>query len=244
MMEIQNQEIQVKEFNGQRVVTLKDIDLVHERPSGTASRNFKSNRQHFIEGEDFYIVHLKDEIRPLGFQIPNRGLTLITESGYLMLVKSFTDDLAWAVQRQLVNCYFRVKEEQETVEVSLEEALTKKDLIKIADCISRTSNEGLPLLKIILNKLAPGEFENVQNVKVVISNEKQPNEVMEVEAILPPNFPQLLLIAIKGNGLSQNQFAKELGVGKATISNYVNGVSKPSMEIVSKISSILNVDFF
>lgn len=35
----------------------------------------------------------------------------MTESGYLMLVKSFTDDLAWEVQRQLVKCYFSVKEE-------------------------------------------------------------------------------------------------------------------------------------
>ena len=35
---------------------------------------------------------------------------LITEQGYLMLVKSFTDDLAWKVQRELVNGYFRVRE--------------------------------------------------------------------------------------------------------------------------------------
>lgn len=41
-------------------------------------------------------------------------ITLITESGYLMLVKSFTDDLAWQVQRQLVNTYFRVSEETNT----------------------------------------------------------------------------------------------------------------------------------
>lgn len=38
------------------------------------------------------------------------SLTLITESGYLMLVKSFTDDLSWQIQRQLVKLYFRVKE--------------------------------------------------------------------------------------------------------------------------------------
>ncbi len=33
---------------------------------------------------------------------PNNLVTLITETGYLMLVKSFTDDLAWKVQRELV----------------------------------------------------------------------------------------------------------------------------------------------
>lgn len=34
----------------------------------------------------------------------------MTESGYLMLAKSFTDDLAWQVQRELVNFYFRAKD--------------------------------------------------------------------------------------------------------------------------------------
>ena len=33
-------------------------------------------------------------------------VTLLTKMGYLMLVKSFTDDLAWMVQRQLVKSYF------------------------------------------------------------------------------------------------------------------------------------------
>ena len=97
----------VKEHNGQRVVTLKEIDEVHQRPEGTAKRNFSENRERFIEGTDYFNITAsqKDEFRTL--EIPNRGLTLITESGYLMLVKSFTDDLAWEVQRQLVNTYFR-----------------------------------------------------------------------------------------------------------------------------------------
>ena len=43
---------------------------------------------------------------------PNLKTYLFTESGYLMIVKVFTDELAWNVQRQLVNAYFRVKEEQ------------------------------------------------------------------------------------------------------------------------------------
>lgn len=102
----------VREYNGQRVITFKDIDTVHQRPKGTASRNFKTNRKHFIEGVDYFIVKpseiQKDEFRLL--EIPNRGLTLVTESGYLMIVKSFTDDLSWNVQRQLVTAYFKAKE--------------------------------------------------------------------------------------------------------------------------------------
>jgi len=108
---VNNQEVAVKVWNDQRVVTFKDIDLVHQRPEGTASRNFRGNRQRFIKGEDFFKISQPDEIRRLGIVRPQGGtpsdVTLITESGYLMLVKSFTDDLAWEVQRQLVNNYFK-----------------------------------------------------------------------------------------------------------------------------------------
>ncbi len=36
-------------------------------------------------------------------------MTFLTRTGYLMLVKSFNDDLAWKIQRQLVNRYFETK---------------------------------------------------------------------------------------------------------------------------------------
>ena len=107
----------IKEWGVDRVVTFKDIDKAHERPDGTASRNFVNNRQYFIEGIDFFIIKKSDfqnnEIRCLGVgeeNVPNRGLTLITESGYLMIAKSFTDKKSWHVQRQLVNSYFKLKE--------------------------------------------------------------------------------------------------------------------------------------
>lgn len=106
---IVEQPLEVKEWNGQRVITFKDIDRVHQRPDGTAKRNFQMNKKHFIENVDFFnaktTVDKKNEIRT--FNIPIRGLTLLTESGYLMLAKSLTDDLAWDVQRALVNNYFR-----------------------------------------------------------------------------------------------------------------------------------------
>ena len=105
---IGNVNVVIKEYQGQRVVTLKDIDTVHQRPDGTARRNFNTNKQHFIEGVDYFKIQ-PNEIRTVGLASPNGG-TVVTESGYLMLVKSFTDDLSWDVQRELVNTYFRVKE--------------------------------------------------------------------------------------------------------------------------------------
>ena len=112
-VKINNINLSVKEYKGQRVVTFKDIDMVHKRPEGTARRNFNSNKKRFAKGEDYFLVS-SDEIRTSRlFPISDNDYmdkVLITESGYLMLVKSFTDDLAWKVQRELVHSYFRVKE--------------------------------------------------------------------------------------------------------------------------------------
>lgn len=117
VIKINDDELDVKEINGQRVVTLRDIDRLHKRPKGTASRNFCQNRQRFIENEDYFIIDITEgEIRTRLGVAKNAGreLTLITESGYLILVKSLTDDLAWDVQRKLLNTYFKAKEFSQT----------------------------------------------------------------------------------------------------------------------------------
>lgn len=114
LIKVGNENVSLKEFNGQRVVTFKDIDNVHERPDGTARKRFNDNKKRFVEGEDFYILSQPSEMRTLGLERPQGGfpekVILITESGYLMLVKSFTDDLAWSVQKELVKSYFKKTE--------------------------------------------------------------------------------------------------------------------------------------
>lgn len=109
------------EYRGQRVLTLAQIDKVHQRPKNTARRAFNANRHRFTEGEDFFqttpselrehIVRSTSEIpRDKSAPIQGRAVTLMTESGYLLLVKSFQDDLSWQLQKQLVKVYFRYRE--------------------------------------------------------------------------------------------------------------------------------------
>lgn len=118
VMTVENTEMQIREYNGQRVVTFKDIDRVHQRKSGTAKASFRRNKKYFQDGLD-YIVLTKDNVN--GTQstignIPPRGITLLTETGYLMIVKTFTDDLSWSVQRQLVNNYFEKRVVKNAIE--------------------------------------------------------------------------------------------------------------------------------
>ena len=163
IMKINNIDLSVKEFKKLRVVTFKDIDMLHERVEGTAGRNFRENKIHFVENEDFFFIKPADvgnnEIRRS--EINNKGTYLITESGYLMLVKSLQDDLAWKVQRELVNNYFRVKEIVQARPLTTEEMLelqfkyakeVKKEVQQVRNELEETNNkfdnfvEDLPLI--------------------------------------------------------------------------------------------------
>ena len=133
---INSTDISVKEYKGKRVVTFKEIDQCHGRPDGTARKRFNDNKAHFIEGVDYFKTKCS-EVRPFfgqtlpnGFN-PNGDIVLLTESGYLMLVKSFTDDLAWDVQRQLVNSYFKVEKSKadDTLKIQIQQERSRAMLI-------------------------------------------------------------------------------------------------------------------
>lgn len=121
LVNVEGTELAVREYDGQMVVTFDDIDLVHKRPSGTARKAFNRNKRHFINGVDYIVLEKESsnvhrvDIRNI--DIPNRGITVFTESGYLMLVKPFKDDLSWDVQRALVNGYFSSKNQQQTTAI-------------------------------------------------------------------------------------------------------------------------------
>lgn len=165
IIKINNTDLSVKELKGQRVVTFKDIDMLHERVEGTAKRNFNENKKHLIQNVDYFLIK-GEELRELkqstNFVLSNaKEITLITESGYLMLVKSLQDDLAWKVQRELVNNYFRVKEIVQTKVLSTEEMLelqfkyakeVKEEVQEVRNELEETNNkfdnfiEDLPLI--------------------------------------------------------------------------------------------------
>jgi len=153
-----------RKYSGQRVLTFKDIDTVHQRPDGTAGRNFRENRKHFIENVDCFKV-CASEIRThkiIDLSVKaHEDITLVTETGYLMIVKSFTDDLAWAVQRQLVNAYFRSREQAQA-------ELSPKEKIRVADILLKTAKlDGIS--KSVRSQIA-GEIMEMLTGREIFSN--------------------------------------------------------------------------
>ncbi len=168
---IQNQDLAIKEYNGQRVVTFADIERVHTRKAGTAKKNFLNNKDKFIIGTDYFVISKKDvgeKFSPTyGFDKKAPQGILLTESGYLMIVKSFTDDLSWRVQRELVNSYFKVKQSglikqadelrQKNVQIREQNARirTAQLLYKIAD---KTDTDYKQVLHARITALLTGEY--------------------------------------------------------------------------------------
>ena len=103
IMQRTGHDLPAKEIKGQRVVSYKQIAQLHQVDVKNLQMNFKNNRKHFIDGVDYFQIK---ETSPdtKNFMVSRN---YFTESGYLMLVKSLTDDLSWEVQRMLVNSYFR-----------------------------------------------------------------------------------------------------------------------------------------
>lgn len=205
-MMINDTAVVVKEYKGKRVVTLKEIDQCHGRPDGTAKRNFQQNKQHLIDGIDYFTVKpsdvQKNEFRT--FEIPNRGLTLLTESGYLMLVKSFTDDLAWDVQRQLVNTYFR------------NQGLTSTEIKVCDESTDKIIDAYLPQADEPTRMLLGATFMAMNNLSNQVGVLKTENKALEAENtkkenIIQENQPKVDfaegITASKGT-ISMSQFAK------------------------------------
>ena len=101
------------EYNGERVVTHAMIDACHQRKSGTSKRAFSDNKKRFELGIDYYVLDREGisgtfNVPEIEWGNPDKRV-LISERGYLKLVKTFRDDLSWDVQGMLIDSYFRAK---------------------------------------------------------------------------------------------------------------------------------------
>ena len=163
-------EIETKEYKGQRVITSYDVAKLHEREVNDVTKNFNNNRDKFILNEDYFLINKNDiSERKISVQefIPNnvKEIPIFTESGYLMLVKSFTDDLSWKIQRMLVKSYFIVVTGQiqpkqltkiEALQMALETELENERL--------RIENEAQrEIIKGLNGDLQPYQIEDIIN---------------------------------------------------------------------------------
>ena len=216
-MTIQGTQIQIKEYKGKRVVTFKDIDTVHQRSDGTARKRFNDNRKRFVSGVDFYKIS-PSEFRTAIGEMDSRqqnDVTLVTESGYLMLVKSFTDDLAWKVQRDLVDTYFRVRAEAARI------------LSNVPGC----KNEIINCLRHVVPDIDFVEKqEKVTEIRAEVKalpDKKRNNRFFTLGVDI--DREKLITTMVQKN-LSKQEVARRANVSVITVGNWIDGKQRPVLQ--------------
>ena len=240
-------DLEIKEYLGRRVVTFNDIDAVHQRPSGTARKRFNDNRKHFINCIDFFKISPSEFRTAIGDMDARQqnDITLITETGYLMLVKSFTDDLAWEVQRKLVSSYFRAKEIiEEEQNVSDDVEITTDQFIRISEIVGNCPKSNRPYVLNILRHIIPDidaivDEEPVEQTTEVSVNIKQKQACCR-------NGVQIdidkLKMTMKFKHISEEAIAEKMNVSVRSVYNWISGKTKPVIENRIKLCMALGED--
>lgn len=159
---------------------------------------------------------------------PN-SLILITESGYLMLVKSFTDDLAWKVQRELVNSYFKLREtmpdlaESTAVPMRL---LTVDDYLSAARTIALCKKSRLNLVVTILSKAGITDGDELEKTMR--------------ENIGTSDTAERLQETLDATGMSLAQLANKLGLSTEVARSYLKGRRFPRPDRYNAMVTVLD----
>jgi len=215
----QEKSVDVVEYKNQRVLTFKMIDELHQRLDGTSGRIFRDNRNRFTEGKHFINLEKSqsDEIRLL--EIPNRGITLITEAGYLMIAKSLTDDLAWQVQDALVECYFKAKQAPVVKELS------RMDLIQLA-MDAEKENQELRALNTEQVKVITEQKDVIQAQEDFIDSAFKLHDTMSVDYYCK-------LISNKHNHFGAVKFRSLMKISGRFVMNRDSDSYMPSQEMLN-----------
>lgn len=213
LVKINNVELGIKEYKKERVVTAWDIAKVHSREPREITQQFNRNKDKFILNEDYFILKIKDfserfkTIQSSESQsviqdfIPNnvKEIPLFTESGYLMLVKTFTDDLSWEIQRQLVKGYFKLKE--------LKSSVDKDKRLEIME-----KNANVRMAKMLKSLIPFSKSERYKEIlvseatKVLTGRELIPPPEVEAKTITATQIAEILGVSVQKIGIISNKY--------------------------------------
>lgn len=201
---INNVELGIKEYKKERVVTAWDIAKVHNREVKRINEIFKNNIDKFILNEDYFFLtpnEFSGSFKTAQDFIPNnvKEIPLFTESGYLMLVKTFTDDLSWEIQRQLVKGYFKLKE--------LKSSIDKDKRLEIME-----KNANVRMAKMLKSLIPFSKSERYKEIlvseatKVLTGRELIPPPEVEAKTITATQIAEILGVSVQKIGIISNKY--------------------------------------
>jgi len=204
LVKINNVELGIKEYKKERVITAWDIAKVHNREVREITQNFNYVKDKLLKDEDYFLVN-KEKISESKILIqdfiPNnvKEIPLFTESGYLMLVKTFTDDLSWDIQRQLVKGYFKLKE--------LKSSVDKDKRLEIME-----KNANVRMAKMLKSLIPFSKSERYKEIlvseatKVLTGRELIPPPEVEAKTITATQIAEILGVSVQKIGIISNKY--------------------------------------
>ena len=204
LVKINNVELGIKEYKKERVVTAWDIAKVHNREVREITQNFNYVKDKLLKDEDYFLIN-KEKISESKILIqdfiPNnvKEIPLFTESGYLMLVKTFTDDLSWEIQRQLVKGYFKLKE--------LKSSIDKDKRLEIME-----KNANVRMAKMLKSLIPFSKSERYKEIlvseatKVLTGRELIPPPEVEAKTITATQIAEKLGVSVQKIGIISNKY--------------------------------------
>lgn len=261
-IQVNEQELMIKEYKGQRVVTMWDIARLHGVQPKNIRDNFRNNKKHLIEGEDYFLIEKQDNFvcdlivkGELNQNIVNRAkdIPVFTEAGYLLMTKPMTDEISWKVQRQLVNCYFKVKDkfnsgidESEKLNAEAPKYIledinkTLEILTAMYKDVGATTKDTIEMTRSLL-KTAGIELPEVKRLKNDTKNFIQLGEVARRVGVYAskgePNKQAVLIVLSKLN-LDYSNIHIVTTINNDTNEEYVSVLYSP--DVVDKVSSYLS----
>lgn len=233
---VQNVPITIKEAFGQRIVTFSDIDAVHGRPEGTARKRFNDNRKHFVAGVDYVKVKAATYRKKYPDFLPGAfgEVIVITETGYLLLVKSFTDDLAWEVQKELIHGYFRSRLDGPPgtqAELPDQSQLDADRLIQCAEIMAGCVESNRPYVLSILRKVIP-DIDQVMEGKTHPAIAPSKSGLVTID---PVKFKNLM----KKKDVTADDVSRVSRIPVHVIYQWIIGQGKPTSEELDRVCNIL-----
>ncbi|MFW6030263.1 MAG: hypothetical protein ACOCRO_08430, partial [Halanaerobiales bacterium] len=176
--------------------------------------------------------------------------------GYLMLVKSFTDDLAWRVQRELINSYFKSKEMAKYVDPVLKiideeaiDSMDRKNLLEIHYLNQLMLN--IPKSKSYPGMLRMAEiqynnYRRILNVKEYnIEKIKEITTTIKKEPKITQSKPTLTALPggssnsrDRSNVVAPNKIAVDLGIFSTKNNPHSNLISAIAKELGYNINKV------
>lgn len=187
---------------GQKVVLDKTVAKIHGQPDREIRRRITDNENRFKENVDFIDLkqrvgqsHTLEFLKEIGYAKQSitqaNHIYLLSERGYMKLIKAMDDDTSWDVMENFIDEYFRMKEH---IEISTSPTLTQDEYKSIITYMEEQEQKRFDMMMSTFGRLEKVfdhfEISMTNLANVVLAQNKPEVSVTEMVASTKSNYTE------------------------------------------------------